>query len=136
MVPFSLGPSTVSSTRVPLSTACGDLGVGEDADALLDEGFFQGVADLVVLDGQDARGHFDEGHLGAEGVVNVGELDADRARADDDHFLRLLGEDHRLLGADDAIAIERQAGQAAGFAAGGDEDVLGFEKLCGCRRCR
>ena len=75
MVPFSFGPSTVRETAV---------------DALFDEGFFQCIADFIILDREDARSHFDESDLGAERVVNVGELNADRACTDDDQLLRLL----------------------------------------------
>lgn len=121
-----LGPFDGEGDGGAVVGGLGDLGVGEDADALFDEGFFEGVADFIVLDGEDAGGHFDECDLGAEGVVDVGELDADGAGADDDHFLGLLGEDHGLLGADDGGAVEGEVGEAAGFAAGGDEDVLGF----------
>ena len=106
---------------------CGDLGVGEAANALLGERLLERVADFIVLDRQNARCHFDERDLGAEGVVDVGKLDANRACADDDHFLRLLGEGHRFLGSDHRLAIEGQRWKLARFATGGDENVLGFK---------
>ena len=106
----------------------GDLGVGEYADALFDQAFLQRVTDFIILDGEDARCHFNERHLGTERVVNVGELDSNRACTDDDHFLRLLLENHRFLGTDDRRAVEGECGKAPGFATGGDEDVLGLKK--------
>ena len=44
--------------------------------------------DLLVLDRQDAVEHFDHRHLGAQGAVEAGELDADGAGADDQQRLR------------------------------------------------
>ncbi len=42
---------------------------------------------------------------------------------------RLLREDHRFFRADDRGAVVGQRRQRAGLRAGGDEDVLGFERL-------
>ena len=68
-----------------------DLGAGEDADPLLDERLLEGNRDLGVLDREDVGHHLDDGHLGAEGVEEIGELDADRTGTDDDDLLGLLG---------------------------------------------
>ena len=67
----------------------------------------------VSSTGQNVRQHFDQRHLGAKGVVEIGELHPDRARADDDHALRLRLENHRFAAADDRLAVERQAPAAA-----------------------
>ena len=99
-----------------------DFCAGEEADALFGEGFFQGDGDVGVLDREDVGEHLDHGDFRAEGVEEVGELDADGAGADDDDFLRLLGQDHGLLAADDAFAVEGEAGHFARDNAGGDEN--------------
>jgi hypothetical protein len=53
---------------------------------------FSRKVDVLVLDRHDAVHHLDDGHLGAQIVVEAGKFDADRARADDQqlrrHFLR------------------------------------------------
>ena len=103
----------------------------QEVDALLGEGFLQGDGNLRVLDGEEVRQHLDDGHLGAEGVEEVGELNPDRTGADNDDGLGLLGKDESLLGADDGLAVEGQSGQGTGDAAGGHEDILGRVRLLG-----
>jgi hypothetical protein len=73
-----------------------------------------GDGDVVVFDGEDARHHLDDGDLGAEGVVEVAELHADGAGADDDEALGLGLVEHGLAGAPDLVAIELGEGQVAG----------------------
>ena len=115
---------------------CGGAGLDglvaeQEVDALLGKGFLQGDGNLRVLDGEEVRQHLDDGHLGAEGVEEVGELHTDRSGADDHDGLGLLGKNKRFLGADDGLAVEGQTGQGAGDAAGGHEDVLGRVRLLG-----
>ena len=107
----------------------GDLGVGEDANAGLGQALFQGLADLGVFHGKDVGLHLDDGHFGAIGVEEVGELDADSACADDDDALRLRGVGHGFLAADDGGAVEGETGHRAALRTSGDEDVRGV--VCG-----
>ena len=109
----------------------GDFGVGEATDTLFGERFFEGFADFRVFHRKDVWKHFDDRDLGAEGVVDVGELHPDRAGADDDHFLGLFGENHGFFGADHGFTVERKRWQRAGNATGCDDGVLGFEDLGG-----
>lgn len=100
-----------------------DFRAGEEFDALLGEGFLKGLADLGILDGKDVRHHLNHGHLGAEGVEEVGKLDADGSGSDDNDVLWLVLENHGLAAADDTFAIKREARHLAADDAGGDEDV-------------
>ncbi|MEN9469998.1 MAG: hypothetical protein RL630_1731, partial [Verrucomicrobiota bacterium] len=102
------------------------LGFGEDFDALLGEGFFERLADLGVLDGEDVRHHFDDGDFRAKGVEEIGEFHADGSRADDNDFLRLLLQNHGLAAADDAFSVVGEAGHLTADDARGDEDLRGF----------
>ena len=102
------------------------LGFGEDFDALFGEGFFERLADLGVLNGEDVRHHFDDGDFRAKGVEEIGKLHADRSRADDDDFLRLFLQNHGLAAADDAFSVVGEARHLAADDAGGDEDLRGF----------
>ena len=65
----------------------------------------------------------------ADGVVEVGELAADGARADDGEAFGLLLEVHGLAAGDDVDAVEGCAGQRRGACAGGDDDMLGGDFL-------
>jgi len=78
-------------TPLPSSEVPVTLVFVQNADASLGEALFQRLADFGVLDGQDVRQHFDDGDLGAVGVEEVRELDADGTGADDDDALRLRG---------------------------------------------
>jgi len=95
IVPFSFAPSTVTHAVAEVLGG-GDLVVGEAADALFGEGFLQCVTDFGVLHRDQGGGHFHQRDLGAEGVVDVGELDADGPGTDDDHAGWLFLQDHRL----------------------------------------
>ena len=83
----------------------GDFGAGLDLDARLLEGALELLGDLLVLHGNNAVDVLHHSHLRADGVVEVGKLDADRARADDDHFLGLLLEGHRLAVANHLFTV-------------------------------
>ena len=84
------------------------------------------AGDLGVLDRQDLRQHLDHRHLGAERAVERGELDADRARADDQQRLRHAVRRHRLEIGPDQLLVGLEPGQHARPRAGRDDDVLGL----------
>ena len=101
---------------------------GKDADTLFGEGLLKGNGDLGVLNGKDVGQHLDDSHLGAEGIEEVGKLDADRTCTDDDDFLGLLCQDECMPTTDDARAVKCKAWHLTGDDAGGDEDFLGRER--------
>jgi hypothetical protein len=100
-----------------------------EGDALLGEGTVGDLGDVVVLDGEDAIEHLDHGDLRAERVVEVGELHADRPRADDEHALGLGLQVHRVGGVDDRLAVAGGEGQLLRSGAGADEDLVGGDRL-------
>ena len=102
------------------------LGVGVDLDALLLEALARKRLNLVVLDRQDLRQHFDHRHLGAERAEERGELDADGAGADHQQRFRNGRRHHGLEIGPDQFLVGLQAGQHARPRAGGDDDVLGL----------
>ena len=61
----------------------GYAGAGLHIDAVAGEGAFQLLADFFVFVGDDTGEQFDDGNVGAVHAVDVGELDADGAAADD-----------------------------------------------------
>jgi hypothetical protein len=91
----------------------------------------QAGGDVGILDGQDAIHDLDDGDFRAVGVIEVGELHADGAGADDDQFLRLLGQGHGFAGADDLVAVELGEGQIAGDGTCRDDDVVRRDLLTG-----
>ena len=80
--------------------------------------------DLGILDRHDAVEHLDHRHLGAHVVVEAGELDPDRARADHQQLGRHLRRRHRVAIGPDALAVGLGERQLARARAGGDDDVL------------
>ena len=100
---------------------------GQDGQALLLQALGELRADLGVLDRHDAVEHLDHRHLGAEVGVEAGELDPDRARADDQQLGRHFGRGHRVAIGPDALAVGLGERQVARAGAGGDDDVLGGE---------
>ena len=100
---------------------------GQDRHALLRERFSRKSLTLGILDRHDAVEHLDHRHLGAHVVVEAGELDADRARADDQQLGRHLGRGHRVAIGPDALAVGLGERQVARPRAGRDDDVLGRE---------
>ena len=97
---------------------------GDDLHALLLERLAREGRDLFVLDGQDAVEHLDHRHLGAERAIEAGELDADRAGADDQQRFRQRLRHHRFLVGPDQLAVGLQARQRARPRAGREDDVL------------
>ena len=102
-------------------------------DAALDECAAQFFGDLGVDAGEHLLFQLDDCHLGAERAVEVAELEADGAGADDDDARRHLVEHERFLAGDDAVADLHSREQA--FArAGGDQNALAVERGRGRRR--
>ncbi|MPL73135.1 hypothetical protein SDC9_18928 [bioreactor metagenome] len=99
-------------------------GLLEDLHPLLDEGLLGESRNLGVLDRQHPVHHLDHRHIGAERVEEAGEFDADRARTDDQEFLRHPHRHQRVLVGPDQIAIGLEPRQAARTGAGGEDDVL------------
>ena len=84
------------------------------------------ACDLGVLDGKDLRQHFDHGHVGAHGVEERREFDADRAGAHHQQRLRHLLRHHRLEIGPDQFLVGLEPRQHARPRAGGKDDVLGL----------
>ncbi len=102
-------------------------------DAALDERAAQLLGDLGVEAGQHLLFQLDDRDLGAEGLVEVAELETDRAGADHDHAGRQLVVDQRLLAGEHAVAGRHPAKQP--FArARGDQDAIRFDCLGDGRR--
>ena len=76
--------------------------------------------------GQDLRQHLDHGDVGAHGVEERGELDADRAGADHQQRLRHLLRHHRLEIGPDQLLVGLEPRQHARPRAGREDDVLGL----------
>ena len=97
---------------------------GAERDAALAERALQDLGRRLVL-GRDQPGErLDDGDLGAEGAPDARELHADDPAPEDDDRRRHPVEAQRLLGGDDALAVDLEAGQAARVGAGGQDEVL------------
>ena len=77
-------------TSKPLSRLRNEIAVGVefDGDALVLEDLLDGGRDVLVLAGCQPRALLDDGDLGAEAPVHLGELERDVAAADDDEMFR------------------------------------------------
>ena len=104
---------------------------GMNGHALPGEDAMGDSRDVVVLDGKDPVEDLHHGDVGAERVVEVGELHPDRPRAHDHHGLRPLRQVHRVIGRHDRLAVERREGKLLRRRAGGDEHVIGGERVQG-----
>ena len=121
-----LPSSIVAVTLSAFLSSFVTLALVRNLDALLLERLAREAGDLGVLDRQDLRQHLDHRHLGAEGAVERGELDADGAGADHQQRLRHLLRDHRLEIGPHQLLVGLEPGQHARPRAGGDDDVLGL----------
>ena len=106
-----------------------DLAAQVTVDALLLQLFGQFLADVVVLDWQQAVLRLDDVHLSSEGVKEVGELNADRAGTDHHELLRALLDHHRFFVCQHAFVIDVHAWEGTGASPGGDDDVLGSDRV-------
>ena len=111
---------------IRLLVELGHLGAGQDLDPLLFELLARKGRNLGILGGKNLRQHLDHRHLGAEGAVERGELDADRARADDQQRFRHPLRHHGLEIGPDQLPVRLEPWQHARPRAGGDDDVLGL----------
>ena len=110
---------TILSARAPVSHA--DAGLFEDA--------LEFLRDFFIFNGDEARQHLEDGDFGSEAVEYRCELDSHRARSDDEHGFRDGGEVENFDVGEDRFRVGLEAGEHAGFRAGRDDDVLGFEGL-------
>ena len=106
-----------------------DLGAGDDVEPLLLEILLGHGGNFGVLDRQDARQDFGDGHVAAELIVEAGEFDADGAGADDEEPLGHHVRRHGFAIGPDQLAVSDEAGlrDVAGTGTGGEHDVLGLE---------
>ena len=100
----------------------GEANAEAEVDAALAEGALEGLGAGDVLVGHQVRQGLDDRDVGAEGLPDTGELDADHAATEDDDALGHVVEVERLVGRDDP-AGDVQARQAARVGAGGQHDV-------------
>ena len=101
-----------------------DFRIGKDFDPLLLEEAGELFGDLLILDRQQLRQHFDDGGLGAETREDRSELASHRAGADDEHRLRHFLQQKNVIGVDDALAVGLDVRQVARHRAHGQNDVL------------
>ena len=85
--------------------------------------------DLAVHAGQDAVEEFDHRHLRAEPPPHRAELEPDHAGADHEQVLRHLVERERAGRGHDALLVDLDAREPRHVGAGGDDDVLGLQRL-------
>jgi hypothetical protein len=106
-------------------------------DPALDEGAAQLLGDLGVESGQHLLFQFDHRHLGAEGLVEIRELQSHRARADHGHAFGQMVVQERFAAGHHAVANLHPAEQPLARA-GGDQDAFGLDRRRGRRRfaCR
>src|SRR6185436_2271298 len=90
-----------------------DPGAGQDLDALLLERALELGRHGVILDRHQPRQQLDDRHLAAEAAEDRGELDADRAAAENDDRPGYVLEVNRFVARDDAGPVDFDAGHAA-----------------------
>ena len=135
------GRAAVAARRV-----AGHRDTGADLDAPLLERPQHHVRHVLVAAGQDLGQGLQDGHLGAQIGEHGGELAADGPAADDHRGGRQLLEVQHLVGGQDQVAVDLEAGNAARHRAGSQDDVLsdqlGFvvdpspgdrDRACRCR---
>ena len=84
---------------------------------------------VLVFERDQVRQRLDDGDVGAERLPGAGELAADHAAAEDDRGGGQLVERERVLGGDDPLAVDLEAGQRLHERAGGQHDVLADDPL-------
>ena len=112
----------------------GDLVREAEFDSLFLEHALELPGDLAVHAGQDAVEEFDHRDLRAEPPPDRAELETDHAGADDEQPLRHRGKRQRTGRGDHDFSSIVDARQRRDVGAGGDDDVLGLERLLRRRR--
>src|SRR6478672_2595344 len=102
------------------------LGAEMQFDAVLLQPFGEGVGQGLVVERQQAVGHFDDGDLGPQLAEGDAQLKPDIAAADDDQLLR-HGRKRQGLGRGDDVAAELEEGQFDRLGARGEDDVFGAD---------
>ena len=112
----------------PRSCPC-NTRAGHDIYTVAFEAALQYGAYVFVLGGHQPGQQLDDRYFHAVHAVDIGELNADGAPANDDDAGRELVEDDRLAAGDDLVAVHGERRDGAGAGAGGEDDVLGVEPL-------
>ncbi|CAL4865806.1 hypothetical protein MMA231_00042 [Asticcacaulis sp. MM231] len=107
------------------------LGAELEGEALLGQDLLEGGGGFGVHARRDAVKEFDHGHLRTQTTPDGAEFEADDAGADDDHRLRHGGQRQGAGGIDDLLLVDINAWQRGRFGAGGNDNVLGGERLHG-----
>ena len=84
---------------------------------------------ISVLDWYDVGHVLNNGHIRADGVIEVGKFDTDGTGTHHDELLRLLFHGHGFTIANDFFSVLGQVGQFSASGAGGDNHVVGFNHL-------
>ena len=108
---------------------------GKHLDALGLERSQQPGRDFFVFEGNHAGQHLEEGDIRSEATVHRGELDSHRASADDRERSGHLFEVQNFDVRQHAPRLYVQARQHAGFRAGRQDDVRGFQRALPVRTC-
>src|SRR5271166_576599 len=103
-----------------------DLGVHKAVDAALAVDAHQFLGDFLVFHGHVTRQHLEDDHVGAERLINAGELDSHGAGADHDQRFRNVVEAEDLDVAEDAI-VGCESGKHARHRSGREDHVLGAD---------
>src|SRR5580698_10360564 len=105
-----------------------DSGADESVDTAFAIDARQFLRDLFIFDRHVARQHFQDGDVGAERLIDAGELDAYSARADHDQRFRDVFQAQDFNVGEDLL-VGRHARQHARDRAGRENHVLGFDRL-------
>jgi len=98
-------------------------GTGVQGHALGPHDLAHGGAVLRLLGRQHVLGHLDQGHVSAEAVERLGQLEPDRAGAEHHQRARQLARLDRLAVGPEADLVEAVDRRAGGLAAAGDDDA-------------
>ena len=110
------------------------LGSGLHANAAFPEQPLQLFGDFFVFHRNDALQHFIDGNLGAETMETGSEFDAHGTRAEDRERLGDVRQIEDFNVGQDAPGVRLQAGEHAGFRAGGEHNIPGFDDLLAAGR--
>ena len=102
-------------------------GSGFDADAAFLEAAFEFLGDFLVLHGNDAREHFENGDFRSEAVEAGGEFDADGSGTENGQRFRDLAQVQDFNVRENALRIGLKAREHAGLRTRGEDDVLGLD---------